>query len=115
MAISEKLNTQLHYQKVQKHWGRECKFDFDLIQVRVFVEDNVAFLTKDEQEMIQGAITVVDQNLEWNAAYMAQVKNFFVQNVWKINLTQANKNYVFCFQPLWILSKNLFFVGVRRK
>jgi hypothetical protein len=51
-----------------------------MIQVRVFLEDNATTLTTAEQNMIHSAIAVVEQTLEWNAAYMAQVHNFFVQN-----------------------------------
>lgn len=50
-----------------------------IFQLQVFLEDHVATLNAAEQEMILSAISVVEQNLEWNAAYMAEVKNFFVQ------------------------------------
>jgi hypothetical protein len=51
-----------------------------MIQVRVFLEDNATTLTTAEQKMIHSAIAVVEQTLEWNVAYMAEVHNFFVQN-----------------------------------
>ncbi|XP_059480147.1 aminopeptidase Ey-like [Neocloeon triangulifer] len=62
-AISEKLNTQTHYEKIQ-----------------LFLDDHRLELSQQEQNNIEGALSQLTAILEWNAAHLGEVMLFFVQN-----------------------------------
>jgi len=98
VAISEKLNTQAHYQMVRVV-GRfnlsKCQlfvktlvffcFWYKLIikiyqQIQMFFDDNSATLNSDEHVMIQASLKNLERILEWNTAYLGDVMWYFVQN-----------------------------------